>query len=142
MLLAHSVRGRAGTEDDEGQEGGSIVRPSANDFTASALKTKSINPDVIAPSPTTSDRFRKYGVSRKMRNGETCGALDGSTAARGRGGGRMSSVAHRQMQFILARSGSTVAPVKSADAPHAANAESVVDLKGGTATGSISVPCP
>lgn len=53
MLLAHAVRGRAGTEDDEGQEGSSIVRPLANDFTASALKTKSRNPDVITPSPTT-----------------------------------------------------------------------------------------
>jgi nucleoside-diphosphate-sugar epimerase len=59
MLLAHSVRGRAGTEDDEGQEGGNPRI--ASEKLSHALAERGVRASIMRLAPTVHSSLDRHG---------------------------------------------------------------------------------
>jgi len=83
MLLAHSVRGRAGTEDDEGQEGGNPRV--ASERLSLAFAKRGVRSSVVRLAPTVHSSLDHHGfipmlVASARKNG--CSAYVGDGAAR------------------------------------------------------------
>jgi nucleoside-diphosphate-sugar epimerase len=81
MLLAHSVRGRAGTEDDAGQEGGNPRVASEN--LALALAKRGVRTSVMRLSPTVHSSLDHHGfipmiVAAARKNGFSAYVAEGS----------------------------------------------------------------
>lgn len=72
MLLAHSVQGRAGTEDDEGQEGGNPRV--ASEKLSRALASRGVRTSILRLAPTVHSSLDHYGfipmlVAAARKNG-------------------------------------------------------------------------
>jgi nucleoside-diphosphate-sugar epimerase len=83
MLLAHSVRGRAGTEDDEGREGGNPRVASEN--LSLAFATRGVRTSIMRLAPTVHSSLDHHGflpmlVAAARKNG--CSAYVGDGSAR------------------------------------------------------------
>jgi nucleoside-diphosphate-sugar epimerase len=81
MLLAHSVRGRAGTEDDEGQEGGNPRVASEN--ASLALAKRGVRTSVMRLAPTVHSSLDHHGfipmiVAAARKNGFSAYVGDGA----------------------------------------------------------------
>lgn len=81
MLLAHSVRGRAGTEDDQGQEGGN---PSvASEQISLAFAKRGVRTSIVRLAPTVHSSLDHHGfipmiVAAARKNGFSAYVGDGS----------------------------------------------------------------
>jgi nucleoside-diphosphate-sugar epimerase len=81
MLLAHSVRGRAGTEDDEGQEGGNPRVASEN--LSLAFAKRGVRTSIMRLAPTVHSSLDHHGfipmiVAAVRKNGFSAYVGDGS----------------------------------------------------------------
>jgi nucleoside-diphosphate-sugar epimerase len=81
MLLAHSVRGRAGTEDDAGQEGGNPRV--ASETLSLAFAKRGVRASIVRLAPTVHSSLDHYGfvpmlVAAARKNGVSAYAGDGS----------------------------------------------------------------
>jgi nucleoside-diphosphate-sugar epimerase len=81
MLLAHSVRGRAGTEDDEGQEGGNPRV--ASESLSLALAKRGVRTSIMRLAPTVHSSLDRHGfipmlVAAARKNGFSAYAGDGA----------------------------------------------------------------
>ena len=81
MLLAHSVRGRAGTEDDEGQEGGNPRI--ASEKLSLALSRRGVRTSIMRLAPTVHSSLDHHGfipllVAAARKNGFSAYVGDGS----------------------------------------------------------------
>lgn len=81
MLLAHSVQGRAGTEDDPGQEGGNPRVASENLSLASA--ERGVRSSIVRLAPTVHSSLDHYGfipmlIAAARKNGFSAYVGDGS----------------------------------------------------------------
>ena len=81
MLLAHSVRGRAGTEDDEGQEGGNARV--ASETLSLAFARRGVRTTIVRLAPTVHSSLDHQGfipllVAAARKNGFAAYAGDGS----------------------------------------------------------------
>jgi nucleoside-diphosphate-sugar epimerase len=81
MLLAHSVRGRAGTEDDEGQEGGNPRVASEN--LSLAFGKRGVRTSIMRLAPTVHSSLDHHGfipmiVAAARKNGFSAYVGDGS----------------------------------------------------------------
>lgn len=82
MLLAHSVRGRAGTEDDPGQAGGN-PRVASEDLSLAFAK-RGVRASIVRLAPTVHSSLDHYGfipllVAAARKNGFAAYVGDGST---------------------------------------------------------------
>jgi nucleoside-diphosphate-sugar epimerase len=81
MLLAHSVRGRAGTEDDEGQEGGNPRV--ASETLSLAFAKRGVRTSIMRLAPTVHSSLDHHGfipmiVAAARKNGFSAYVGDGS----------------------------------------------------------------
>jgi nucleoside-diphosphate-sugar epimerase len=81
MLLAHSVRGRAGTEDDEGQEGGNPRI--ASEKLSLALSERGVRTSIMRLAPTVHSSLDHHGfipllVAAARKNGFSAYVGDGA----------------------------------------------------------------
>ncbi len=81
MLLAHSVRGRAGTEDDRGQDGGNPRV--ASEKISLALAKRGVKASIVRLAPTVHSSLDHHGfipmiVAAARRNGFSAYVGDGS----------------------------------------------------------------
>ena len=81
MLLAHSVRGRAGTEDDEGQEGGNPRVASEN--LSLAFAKRGVRTSIVRLAPTVHSSLDHHGfipmlVAAARKNGFSAYVGEGS----------------------------------------------------------------
>ena len=81
MLLAHSVRGRAGTEDDPGQEGGN-PRVASEDLSL-ALARRGVRASIVRLAPTVHSSLDHWGfipmlIAAARKNGFAAYIGDGS----------------------------------------------------------------
>ena len=81
MLLAHSVRGRAGTEDDAGQEGGNPRV--ASEHLSLAFAKRGVRTSILRLSPTVHSSLDHHGfipmiIAAARKNGFSAYVADGS----------------------------------------------------------------
>ena len=81
MLLAHSVRGRAGTEEDEGQAGGNPRV--ASETLSLAFAKRGVRTSIVRLSPTVHSSLDHHGfipmlVAAARKNGYSAYVVDGS----------------------------------------------------------------